>query len=82
MMQQFSDILARGLWCLPYSPFLQEKMDILDGPHPGEDITNLLCVFHPVEKQSSEVSITQVEPLTRFTWQVLVVQLKTCAQRL
>lgn len=33
-------------------------MDVLDGPHPGEDITNLFCVFHPVEKQSSEVNIT------------------------
>lgn len=43
---------------LPHSPFLQEKMDVLDGPHPGEDISNLFCVFYPIEKQSNEVNIT------------------------
>ncbi len=33
-------------------------MDPLDGPHPGEDVTNLFCVFHSIEKQSNEVNIT------------------------
>lgn len=33
-------------------------MDPLDGPHPGEDVTNLFSVFHSIEKQSNEVNIT------------------------